>query len=202
MTLTVEQIRKIFPNNKNFVDLTNSLNSILPKYEINTKERICSFLAQCGHESMGFTVMAENLFYSKEGLVKVFKKYFTESDASLYAKKPEMIASRVYANRMGNGDEKSKEGYLYRGRGYIQLTGKNNYQAFATAIGKPLDETVKYCETVAGALESACWYWKINNLNEWADKKDLVTMTKKINNGLLGFADRQNIYNRALAVIV
>lgn len=202
MIIKAESLQKLFPANRSVVELASALNELLPKYEINTKDRICAFLAQCGHESAGFKILSENLNYSKDGLLKTFSKYFNESTATAYARQPEKIASKVYANRMGNGDEASKDGFTYRGRGAIQLTGKNNYQAFATAIGKSLPETVAYCGTLAGALESACWYWKTNGLNAFADKKDVIGMTKKINGGLIGIVDRQELYNKAQQVIV
>lgn len=202
MIIKAESLQKLFPANRSVVELASALNELLPKYEINTKDRICAFLAQCGHESAGFKILSENLNYSKDGLLKTFSKYFTEETATSYARQPEKIASKVYANRMGNGDEASKDGFTYRGRGAIQLTGKNNYQAFATAIGKSLPETVAYCGTLAGALESACWYWKTNGLNAFADKKDVIGMTKKINGGLIGIVDRQELYNKAQQVIV
>lgn len=202
MILKAEDLQKIFPNNRNIVALTDALNAVMPKYGVTTKERIAGFLSQCGHESNGFTVLVENLNYSKDGLLKTFSKYFTEATAAQYARQPEKIASHVYANRLGNGDEASKEGYTYRGRGAIQLTGKTNYQAFATAIGKSLDETVSYLSTMNGAIESALWFWKKNGLNELADKKDIVAMTKRVNGGLNGFVERQAIYNKAVQVIV
>jgi len=202
MILKAEDLQKIFPNNKNIVALTDALNAVMPKYGVTTKERAAGFLSQCGHESNGFTVLVENLNYSKDGLLKTFSKYFTEDTATAYARQPEKIASKVYANRLGNGNEASKEGFMYRGRGAIQLTGKTNYQAFATAIGKTLDETVVYLATMNGAIESALWFWKKNGLNELADKKDIVAMTKRVNGGMNGFVERQNIYNKALQVIV
>ena len=201
MILKAEDLQKLFPNNKNIVVLTDALNKLLPKYEINTVERVCAFLAQCGHESNGFTVLTENLNYSAAGLLATFAKYFTLESSAQYARQPEKIASKVYANRMGNGNESSKDGFTYRGRGAIQLTGHDNYQAFATAIGMSLADTVAYCSTTPGAIESAMWFWKKTGLNEIADKKDLVTMTKKINGGLNGFVERQAIYTKAIGII-
>lgn len=197
MVLKVEVLQKLFPNNKNVAALTNSLNSLMSKYGVTTKDRIAGFLSQCGHESNGFTVLVENLNYSKDGLLRTFPRYFTEETAASYARQPEKIASKVYANRMGNGDEASKEGFVYRGRGAIQLTGKSNYQAFAKVIGKSLEETINYLSTMDGAVESALWFWQKNGLNELADKKDVVAMTKAINGGLNGFVERQSIYNKA-----
>ena len=202
MTLTAQQLSKVFPNNKNTQALADALNKVLPKYEINTKNRIDGFLAQCGHESNGFTVLQENLNYSADGLVKIFSKYFTTTTAAQYARQPAKIANKVYANRMGNGAEVTGEGYMYRGRGAIQLTGKTNYQAFSIAVGKTLTDVVKYLETLEGAVESAAWFWKMNGLNEIADKKDIVAMTKKINGGVIGIVERQDLYNVVSSVIV
>jgi putative chitinase len=112
-----------------------------------------------------------------------------------------MIANRVYASRMGNGNEASGDGYKYRGRGAIQLTGRDNYSAFATAIGKSIDETIAYLETLDGAIESACWFWKKNGLNEIADKKDILAMTKRINGGTIGLEDRKKHYEHNLKVL-
>ena len=124
-----------------------------------------------------------------------FKKYFPDEATALkYERKPEMIANKVYADRMGNGDERSGDGYKFRGRGAIQLTGKNNYTKFAASIGKPLDETIIHLETFAGALESACWFWNTNGLNETCDKDDIILMTKKINGGTIGLEDRKKHY--------
>lgn len=199
---TEDKLRQCIPSNKNVSEVFKSLVEILPKYGINTAERVAAFLAQCGHESIDFTVLQENLNYSTKGLGATFSKYFpTVELADGYARKPEKIASRVYANRMGNGDEASKDGWKYRGRGAIQLTGKDNYTAFSKTIGKTLDETVAYCETLNGAIESACWFWNKNNLNAIADKKDILTLTKRINGGTIGLADRTSHYEKNLKIL-
>lgn len=203
--ITEQMIKAAFPKNKYPAELAKSLNNILPKYQINTKKRVWAFLAQCGHESAGFTVMSENLNYSAKGLMKTFSspKYYggNEALANAHAKKPMMIASYVYRNRMGNGDEASKDGYKYRGRGYIQLTGKENYTNFAKSIGLTIDEAVAYCETVDGAVESACWFWNTRKLNNIADQintsSDLAftTLTKRINGGTIGLEARKQEYD-------
>jgi len=175
---------------------------VFEKYEINTKERVAGFLAQCGHESLDFTVLKENLNYGAKGLRGTFGKYFPDdATAAKYERKPEMIANRVYASRMGNGNEASGDGYKYRGRGAIQLTGCSNYTAFAKDIGKTIDETIIYLETLEGAIESACWFWKKNGLNEIADKKDITLMTKRINGGTIGLEDRTKHWNNNLQVL-
>jgi putative chitinase len=163
---------------------------------------VAGFLSQCGHESNDFTVLRENLNYSAEGLNKTFKKYFpTVESAQPYARQPEKIANKVYANRMGNGPESSGDGFKYRGRGAIQLTGHDNYKAFADAIGKTIDDTVAYCETLEGAIESACWFWKGHGLNALADAQDVLGMTRRINGGTVGLDDRQKRWDNALAAL-
>ena len=164
------------------------------KFEINTPLRLAHFLAQCGHESGGFKATQENLNYSAKGLAGIFKKYFpTEAAAAPYARQPQKIASKVYGGRMGNGPESTGEGYKFRGRGYIQLTGKENYTAFGKSIGEdvcanPQVVAEKY------ALLSAAWFWSKNKLNEIADTgatDEVVTkITKRVNGGTIGLADR------------
>ena len=200
--VSTEQLQKLFPKNKNCADLCAALNAVLPKYEISTPKRVAAFLAQCGHESAGFTVLAENLNYSAEGLSKVFPKRFpTAAAAQPYHRQPEKIANKIYCDRMGNGSEASGDGYKFRGRGAIQLTGKDNYSAFAKSIGKTLDETVAYCETLEGAICSAAWFWQKNKINDCADCGDIVAMTKKINGGTIGLDDRKKHYNEALHIL-
>jgi predicted chitinase len=136
-------------------------------------------------------------------LLKTFPKYFkTLDEARAYEKKPEKIANRVYSNRMGNGDESTGDGFRYLGRGLIQLTGKNNYTLFAAAIDTPLEQIPEYLQTFEGAVQSACWFWEQNNLNQWADKKDIMTLTKRINGGTIGLEDRIKHYNHALHLFV
>lgn len=177
----------------------NALCEILPVYEIHTPERVAAFVAQCAHESGGFKFLKENLNYRAESLVKTFPRHFPDlATAKLYERQPEKIANRAYANRMGNGDEASGDGFRYLGRGLIQLTGKNNYTLFAAAIDTPLEEIPEYLQTFEGAVQSACWFWEQNNLNQWADKKDILTLTKRINGGTIGLQDRIKHYNHAL----
>jgi putative chitinase len=199
--ITVEQFTHMFPKNKNAQAWTTALVDVLPTYQIDTPERIASFLAQCGHESAGFTVLQENLNYSAEGLNKIFHKYFpTLESAQPYARHPEMIANKVYANRMGNGPEESGDGYRYCGRGLIQVTGKDNYFWYAESIQITPEEASHYMECFEGAAQSACWFWESNNLNSCADRRDILTMTKKINGGTIGLEDRTNHFNRALQI--
>jgi putative chitinase len=181
----------------------DALCEILPVYDINTPERVAAFVAQCAHESGGFKFLKENLNYRAESLMRTFPRHFKSLDeAKQYERKPERIANKVYANRMGNGDEASGDGFRYLGRGLIQLTGKNNYTLFAAAIDTPLEEIPEYLQTFEGAIQSACWFWEQNNLNQWADKKDIMTLTKRINGGTIGLEDRIKHYNHALHLFV
>lgn len=202
MSVTLEQLDSFFENTDTELleTLVDPLNAALDKYEINTPERVAMFMAQVGHESGGLKRREENLNYSAQRLTQVFPKYFRDVDPNDYARNPEKIANRVYGNRMGNGDEDSGDGYRYRGRGFIQLTGKNNYKAFADAMGMSLDEAVDYLSTAEGAAMSAAWFWDMRNLNADADRGDVVTVTKKINGGTIGLHERQALYKEALGI--
>jgi putative chitinase len=181
----------------------DAFNSILPQYQIDTKLRQTAFLAQCAHESGGFTILTENLNYSSDGLQKIFPKYFNNpASAIAYARQPEKIANRVYANRMGNGNEESGDGWKFRGRGLIQLTGKENYTKFseATYNDKRLLADPAFLVTFEGAIRSACWFWNTRKLNELADASNLTEITKKINGGYHGLSDRLSKYNTLLEV--
>jgi putative chitinase len=195
--ITLEQLYKILPGNGCTEQWHQALTQLLPEYSIDTPQRIAAFLAQCAHESGQFQAIKENLNYKATSLQKVFPKYFfTEELALEYAKQPEKIANRVYANRMGNGDESSGDGYRYCGRGLIQLTGRNNYQAFADSIESTLEEVTEYLSTFEGAVQSACWFWETNDLNTLADSGDIRAMTKRINGGYIGLEDRIHHYER------
>lgn len=206
MLITVDQFKELFPKNANAKEWVDAINDILPDYKINTPMRIAAFLAQCGHESGGFMILKENLNYSAEGLNKIFKKYFpTLESAQPYARKPEKIANKVYANRMGNGNEASGDGWKYRGRGPIQLTGKNNYTAFANDYFEDpqtlLDDPDLLIDHIPTSLLAAVWFWQKNNLNVQADTGDIKTMTKKINGGSIGLEDRIKHYQHALHIL-
>ena len=197
--ITPSELKTIVPTMKEPDEWSTALNEILPKYNIIGRDRIAAFVAQCAHESMGFNRITENLNYSASGLRSTFGKYFpTLAIANQYARKPEKIANRAYANRMGNGNESSGDGWKYRGKGLIQLTGKNNHELFAESIGKTLDDTIVYLGTKAGAVESAAWFWKTNDLNRYADTQNITKLTQKINGGTNGLADRIAYYERAL----
>lgn len=203
LNLSAEQLSAILPNNKEIKAWHDAMVKILPKYEITSKIRIAAFLSQTGHESLDYTIMSENLNYSAKGLNTVFPKYFKNAgrDANLYARQPEKIANIVYANRLGNGDTASGDGWKYRGRGIIQLTGYSNYKAFADYIDKTVEETIQYVQTKEGALESAAWFWNSRNINKVADTGDVVAVTRLINGGTHGLTDRTKRYNNALKVL-
>jgi putative chitinase len=174
---------------------------LLDEYQINTPKRIAAFLAQCGHESGGFVFVTENLNYSASGLVRIFPKYFPDlATAKQYERNPQKIANRVYANRMGNGDEASNEGFKFRGRGILQLTGKDNYFWFGASLDLTPEQASEYLECFEGAAQSACWFWETNKLNALADAGDIKLMTKRINGGYIGLADREHHYEIALAM--
>jgi putative chitinase len=172
----------------------DSIPEVASKFGINTPLRVAHFLAQCGHESGGFRVTSENLNYSAKGLAGIFKKYFpTEAAATPYARQPQKIANKVYANRMANGSEASGDGYKFRGRGYIQLTGRDNYTQFGKAIGVDIPSNPDSVATTY-ALASAAWFWSKNGLNKLADAgasdTAVTSITKRVNGGTIGLADR------------
>jgi putative chitinase len=205
MEITLKLLKALCPstNNEKLQRYCEPLNEVVRYYEIDqTPERCAGFLAQIAHESGGFNLVVENLNYNAAGLMRVFRKYFpSEALAKTYERKPEKIANKVYANRMGNGSEESGDGWRYRGRGLIQLTGKNNYAAFANGLGISLQECVAYMETPEGACASAGWFWDTNKLNNYCDKGDFVGLTKRINGGTNGLADRQHHYSLALSLL-
>lgn len=200
--LSEAQLKKFQPSNKYVREWHEALSILLPDYDINTPMRVAAFLAQCGHESGNFVFLRENLNYRAETLMKQWPRYFpTMEIARQYERKPQMIANRAYANRMGNGDEASGDGWRYCGRGLIQLTGKDNYQNFADSIETPVEEVPEYLSTFEGAAQSACWFWETNNLNREADVGDIKKMTKKINGGFIGLEDRFKHYHHALEIL-
>ena len=201
---TEDAVHHLIPKVKNFDEWYTNLSNILPEYDIDTPKRVAAFMAQCGHESGGFTLMQENLNYSAKGLVGTFKKYFpTEAHAKPYERKPEMIANRVYANRMGNGDEASGEGWYFRGRGIVQITGKNNYTKCSQSLfeSNVLIENPDLLLESEYAIHSACWFWSAARLNELSDIGDMKTMTKRINGGFIGLEDRIHHYNHAIEIL-
>ena len=199
--LTLDQLKQMVKNP--YIEHWHEvLEQLLPDYDINTPLRVAHFIAQCAHESGNFVFIKENLNYGAPGLMKTFKRYFPTLElAQQYAKKPEMIANRVYANRMGNGDEASGDGWRYCGRGLIQLTGRDNYTFFAGSLGISVEEASEYLATFEGAAQSACWYWEQNNLNRFADANDVRGLTRAINGGYIGLEDRQKHTEHALHVL-
>lgn len=200
--LRLDHLKAFLPRNPYVKEWHEALSILLPDYDINTKLRVAAFLAQCGHESGGFKFLRENLNYRAETLLRQWPKYFpTIEIAKKYERNQVAIANRAYANRMGNSDEASGDGWRYCGRGLIQLTGKDNYQNFADSIETPIEEIPDYLATFEGAAQSACWFWEVNNLNREADVGDLRTMTRKINGGYIGLEDRVKHYHHALDIL-
>jgi putative chitinase len=174
----------------------------MAKFNITTPRRVSAFLAQCAHESGLFTARRENLNYSAEGLMRTWPKRFTSMGTALrYARKPEAIANFVYANRGGNGDVESGDGWRFSGKGWLQITFRNNVTALAKALGKTVDETVAYLLTDEGGFMGAAWFFSINRLNELADGWQITALSKKVNGGTHGLAERikfSNALRRAL----
>jgi len=187
---TDEDIDKVYP----------ALAAAMEEFEIETDEQIAMFLAQCAHESNYFQAKTENLNYSADGLNRIFPKYFARAgrDANAYSRKPEKIANVVYSNRMGNGDEASGDGWRFRGRGFIQLTGKSNYEECGEDLEVDLVSNPDYLETIEGAARSAAWFWWNHDLNKYADKHDIVGCTKKINGGTIGLEERKENWESIL----
>lgn len=178
------------------------LNKAINLLGLKTKEQVAAFIAQIGHESGEFQYMAENLNYSAQGLRNTFPKYYgSVAAAQPHARQPMRIANYVYQNRMGNGPEASGDGWRFRGRGLIQITGRNNYTAMAKYFGMTVDEVIRYCETVEGAVMSAAWFWQANSLKDFSAPNQFTLLTKKINGGTNGLAHRTELYKRALAIL-
>jgi putative chitinase len=194
------QLRRVFP--KIHAEFVPAINEACAWYRINTRLRVAAFLAQTGHESTHFMRLEENLNYSADGLLRVFGKYFPNRElAEQYHRKPEMIANRVYANRMGNGSPGSGDGWAFRGRGAIQLTGRNNYELYAREMNMTVAAVQGFLVTPRGAMLSAGWFWNKAKLNDEADEGDIRTITRRINGGYNGLADRQRIYESLLRVL-
>ena len=199
--LTVDQLGEMVPSNKDPEALLEALLEVCPRYEIDTEDRLAAFVAQCGHESRDFTALKENLNYSGDALCRVWPRHFDQENKDYYHRNPERIANRAYRDRMGNGSEESGDGWRYRGRGAIQLTGCNNYTAFGKTVDMTAEEAAEYVATPKGAVESACWFWNTAKLNAIADAGDIVKMTKKINGGTIGLEDRTERWEKALAIL-
>jgi putative chitinase len=206
--LTEAQLAVMIPTNKEVAEWCAALNEMLPKYNITTDKRIAGFISQCAHESMDFRVLQENLNYKEATLLKVFPRYFGpgKENAAEYAGKPEKIANYVYMDKNRSkagalGNLKDGDGWLFSGKGLKQVTGRSNTTAFGKTVGMTAEEAAAYLLTKKGALESALWFWNSRNLNEVADTGDVTRLTKIINGGDIGLADRQARYARAMAAL-
>jgi putative chitinase len=204
--ITVDQLAAMIPSNKEIAAWCEELNKALPKYDITTDQRIAGFISQCAHESMDFNAMSENLNYREETLNKVFPRYFGpgKRNAAEYAKNPEKIANYVYMDEFRTsklGNTQPGDGWRFRGRGLKQLTGRDNYTRFAKDYEMTAEEAAVWVETKEGALASALWFWNINKLNAVADTGNVAALTKKINGGDIGLADRQARYAKAMAAL-
>ena len=198
---TSDQVKQILAHNPFYERWFNALNDELDKYSINTVPRVAAFMAQTAHESANYTALKENLNYTAKALGTIWPKRFPPDVAAAYAHDPEKIANRAYCDRMGNGPEESGDGWKFHGRGLIQLTGRSLYEKFSAEISKELDETVDYCETPDGAVESACFFWEHHQLNSVADAGNIEHMTRIINGGTLGIEDRTARFHHALGVL-
>ena len=205
---TKEHLAAMIPTNKNPGEWYDALVEIMPKYGITTKRRVAHFISQCGHESGDFRIMEENLNYSEKALNAVFGRYFGpgKRDAAEYSRNPEKIANYVYMDEFRSkggqmGNTQDGDGWRFRGRGLKQLTGRNNYTAFAKSVDISAEEAADYVSTFKGAVESACWFWDKNKLNTIAEGDDVKAMTKKINGGTIGLEDRQKRYSKAMEVL-
>lgn len=207
MTLLTEaQLAAMIPTNTEVAEWCTELNKALPKYDITTPQRIAGFISQCAHESMDFKALSENLNYREETLNKVFPRYFGpgKRNAAEYAKNPEKIANYVYMDEFRTsklGNTQPGDGWRFRGRGLKQLTGRDNYTRFAKDYDMTAEEAAEWLETKEGALASALWFWNTNKLNAIADTGDVKALTKKINGGDIGLADRQARYAKAMAAL-
>lgn len=204
--LTVDQLRVMIPTNTEVEQWCEELNKALPKYDITTPERIAGFTSQCAHESQDFRALSENLSYREETLLKVFPRYFGpgKRNAAEYARNPEKIANYVYMDEFRTsklGNTQPGDGWRFRGRGLKQLTGRDNYTRFAKDYDMTAEQAAEWLETKEGALASALWFWNTNKLNAIADTGNVAALTKKINGGDIGLADRQARYTRAMAAL-
>lgn len=206
MKLTTDQLAAMIPTNPDVEGWCAELNKALDKYEINNARRIAGFISQCAHESRDFTALEENLNYSEKALNSVFGRYFGEGkrNAAEYARNPEKIANYVYMDefrRSPLGNVKPGDGWRFRGRGLKQLTGRSNYERFAKDYGMSAEEAAEWLETKEGALASALWFWDTNKLNAIADTGDVRALTKKINGGDIGLADREHRFSVAIQAL-
>lgn len=207
--LTAAQLKQVMPGCTDAPTWAEALNPAMAQFEIDSNERIAAFLAQIGHESGQLTRLSENLNYSAKRLVQVWPGRFPTLEKALpYERNPQKLASYVYAKRLGNGDEASEDGWNFRGRGLIQLTGRGNYRAAAAGINLPLEDQPELLEQPTAAALSAAWFWKSHGLNELADDQnddndteDFKTITKRINGGTVGLKERLALWETAKGVL-
>jgi putative chitinase len=206
--ITLAQFQQMIPTNKEAAVWYPIAVDFFKKYDITTTNRIAGFMAQCAHESSDFRNLEENLNYGADRLVQVFPRYFGKGkrNPAEYARNPEKLANYVYMDEFRSksgalGNVKPGDGWRFRGGGIKQLTGRNNYSVFAKDIGMAPEAAADYVRTKQGAFESACWFWKKNNVARFADADDIVGMSKKINGGTIGLDDRKNRYNRAKSIL-
>jgi putative chitinase len=202
MQTTADQLSQLCPKADKAVltALAEALNVRLPAGGITTNIRLRHFLAQCAHESAGLTRFTENLNYSEKGLRKIFPKHFDAAAARDYARQPERIANRAYANRLGNGDETSGDGWRYRGRGIFQLTGRANYRTFGAQVGVTLEDEPDRAAEPAIAVQVAIAYWNDRHLSDRADADDIEGVTRGINGGTIGLEDRKRLLAKAKTI--
>lgn len=205
----LRHLRDMIPGNAEAEEWYHVLCDVLPKYRITTQERVVGFITQCAHESNNFRNLEENLNYSAENLIRVFSRYFgapPRRNPAEYARRPEKLANYVYmdqfrsnAGALGNIHE--GDGWRFRGRGLIQITGRNNYTSFGATIGMTAEQAADYASTKPGALESACWFWNTRNLNRFADARNVVSLSRAINGGNTGLDDRIDRWNRGMSLV-
>ena len=202
--ITVAQLRAIVPTltPAKATQCLPALLQTMSEFGIDTHQRAAAFIAQTAHESGGFSALVENLNYSPQALTKTWPAHFSGATAAQYAFKPEKIANKAYANRLGNGGEASGDGWRYRGRGVVQITGKTNYQACGQGLGLPLVSSPELLEVALNAFRSAGWYWKSRKCNMYAGNGDFVGLTMAINGGTNGLEDRKAYYLRAIAALM
>jgi putative chitinase len=206
---TVEMTRTLLSGNPEADQWHASMVEVLPMWEINTIERVAGFIAQCAHESNNFRNLEENLNYKADSLLRVFPRYFgaaPKRNPNEYARNPEKLANYVYMDEFRSkqgamGNVNSGDGWRFRGRGLKQLTGRNNYTNFAKTVNMTAEQAAEYVATKKGAIDSACWFWDTAKCNAFADAKDIVGMSKRINGGTIGLEDRQRRWNQALQVL-
>jgi putative chitinase len=201
MPVSVDQLKAIMPLTKRADEFTGPLNAAMTFIDVNTPLRQAMFLAQVAHESTQLNRLVENLNYSAAGLLATFPKRFDKAAAKTYERQPEKIANRAYASRLGNASEASGDGWKYRGRGLIQVTGKDNYQDCAKTLNVDLINSPAMLEMAEFAAQSAAWFWRKNSLNKFADSGDLVTCTERINGGQNGLDAREVYYEHAKSVL-